>query len=104
MLKVSSSIANKGNKEFFLTGIANLELKNYQDASRDFKSILAKTSEGMDQQFHDQAEFYLALTHLAAGEKDLALPIFNSISADPDHEYHERVRKMKLDLRILDMK
>lgn len=104
LLTLSQGVNDKTNKEHFLTGIAKLETSNYDGAETEFKTILGKNAGSVDNHFADEAEYYLAMTYLAKGMKDQALPIFQSIKNDTQHTYYSVVNKMNLDLRILDIK
>lgn len=95
-------LSKKDNKAFFLTGQANLELKNYAIAIPLFEQVLANNASGADQYFHDEAEYYLALTYIGNNEAGKAIPILEKIKADKDHLYNRVVEEMSgIDLKII---
>jgi len=67
----------------YYSGISNIEIKNYPKAIQLFESIIRDG----DNLYTENAEWYLGLTHLAAGELGQADIIFKNISATPDHYY-----------------
>lgn len=68
----------------YYAGISNIELKNYPQAIQLFNSII---NEG-DNLYTENAEWYLGLTYLAAGEPEKADEIFVNIAASPNHYYN----------------
>ncbi len=97
-----NALSKKDNKGFFLTGQANLELKNYGAAIPLFEQVLANNASGADQYFHDEAEYYLALSYMGNNEGGKAIPILEKIKADKNHLYNRVVEEMSgIDLRII---
>lgn len=91
----------KNNKSYFLAGMADLELKKYDDAVGKFEQVLAANLQSGDNYFQDEAEFYLAMTCLARNDVNEAIPLIGKIKANKNHLFHETVVKMSsLDLRI----
>ncbi len=96
-----NGLKDKNNKSRFLTGMANLELKNYDAAIGSFKQVLDENARTGDNYFQDEAEYYLALGYLATRQTGKALPLLKKIKADPAHLYHKKVSDMSwLDLKI----
>jgi tetratricopeptide (TPR) repeat protein len=92
----------KNNQSYFLTGMANLELKDYPEAIEKFKAVLAENSRSGSDLFQDEAEYYLSMSYLANNEAEEALPLIEKIKADKNHLYHQVIGKMSsLDLRII---
>jgi hypothetical protein len=105
VITLFNSSKEKTNQSFFLTGMANLELKNYADAIEKFKQVLAENTRSGSDLFQDEAEYYLAMSYLANNEADLAMPLLDKIKADKDHIYHQVVAKMSsMDLHIIEYK
>jgi tetratricopeptide (TPR) repeat protein len=77
-------VSDPGNMAVkYYSGISNIEIKDYSKAVLLFESII---NDG-DNLYVENAEWYLGLTHLAAGEVEQADVIFNKISAEPGHYY-----------------
>ncbi|MDP4150017.1 MAG: hypothetical protein Q8927_14520 [Bacteroidota bacterium] len=92
----------KNNQSYFLTGMANLELKDYPEAIEKFTQVLAENNRSGSDLFQDEAEYYLAMSYLANNEAEAALPLIEKIKADKNHLYHPVIGRMSsLDLRII---
>jgi tetratricopeptide (TPR) repeat protein len=99
------SPAKRTNKSDFLAGMADLELKKYDDAIEHFEQIMAVNAQGNTDYFQDEAQYYLAISWLAKDKVNEALPILEKIRADKNHLYHDKVEKMSfLDLRLVQYK
>jgi tetratricopeptide (TPR) repeat protein len=95
----------KSNKSYFIAGMADLELKKYDDAIAKFQHIIAANVLSGADYFQDEAEFYLAMSWLGRGDANEALPLLDKIKANKSHLYHDVVLKMSsLDLRIIQYK
>lgn len=100
-----NSLKEKTNKSYFLAGMANLELKNYEAAVADLKQVIAENARTGDNYFQDQAEYYLAMAYLANKQAAQAMPILKKIKADQNHLYNKKVNEMSwVDLNIIEQK
>jgi tetratricopeptide (TPR) repeat protein len=91
-------------KDYFLTAMAHMQQKEYYEAISLLKTLIL-CNQNREPYFEDEAEYYLAMNYLAAGQAAPAVELFDKIKADPRHTYHSRVEQMsKLDLGILRMK
>lgn len=91
----------KGNKSYFLEGMADMEAKKYDEAIGMFQQVMAANSLAGSDYFEDEAEFYLAMAWLARNDVKEAMPLLDKIKADKTHLYHDVVVRMSsLDLRI----
>jgi tetratricopeptide (TPR) repeat protein len=86
--------APKTAKDYFLTGLAYLQQKNYPSANILFNTLMQLNSKTTNPLFEDEAEYYAAMSYLANNQADKALPLLDKIEADPDHLYHRRVTEM----------
>lgn len=101
VLSLAGSAKSKDNQTEFLAGMADLELKRYDDAITHFEEIIAVNSHAGTDFYQDEAEYYLAISWLARGKVNEAMPILEKIRADVHHQYHEKVAKMSFfDLRL----
>lgn len=92
----------KTNKTYFLAGMADLELKKYDDAIGKFQHIIATNALSGGNYYQDEAEFYLAMSWLGRGDANEALPLLDRIKGNKSHLYHDVVLKMSaLDLDII---
>jgi hypothetical protein len=99
------SPTKRTNKTDFLTGMADLELKKYDDAIEHFEQIMAANTQAHTDYFQDEAQYYLAISWLAKDKVNEALPILEKIRADKNHLYHDKVEQMSfLDLRLVQYK
>jgi len=97
--------SKRDNKMDFLAGMADLELKKYDDAIEHFEQVMAVNAQSGSDYFQDEAQYYLAISWLAKNKVNEALPILEKIRADKDHLFHDKVAKMSfLDLRLVQYK
>lgn len=105
VLALFSSGKERSNKTDFLAGLADLELKKFNDAIAHFEQIIASNSHSGGDYFEDEAEYYLAISWLAKNKVNEALPILEKIRGNKDHLYHDKVKKMSFtDLRLVQYK
>ena len=105
VLTLSAGDKTKNNKTEFLAGMADLELKKFDDANAHFEQIIASNSHSGQDYFEDEAEYYLAMSWLANRKINEAMPILERIRANKSHLYHDKVEKMSFtDLRLVQYK
>ena len=105
VLTLFSPGKDRSNKTDFLAGLADLELKKFDDAIAHFEQIIASNSHSGGDYFEDEAEYYLAISWLAKDKVNEAMPILEKIKANKDHLYHDKVTKMSFtDLRLVQYK
>ena len=105
VLALFSPGKDRSNKTDFLAGLADLELKRFDDAIAHFEQIIASNSHSGGDYFEDEAEYYLAISWLAKDKVNEAMPILEKIKANKDHLYHDKVKKMSFtDLRLVQYK
>ncbi len=105
VLSLFSPGKDRSNKTDFLAGLADLELKKFDDAIAHFEQIIASNSHSGGDYFEDEAEYYLAISWLAKDKVNEAMPILEKIRANKSHLYHDKVEKMSFtDLRLVQYK
>jgi hypothetical protein len=105
VLSLFDKTKGKSNKSYFIAGMADLELKKYDDAISKFQHIIASNVLSGGDYFQDEAEFYLAMSWLGRGDANEALPLLEKIKANKGHLYHAVAVKMSsLDLGIIKYK
>jgi tetratricopeptide (TPR) repeat protein len=93
----------RNNQLTFLAGIAEIEQGRYDEAIRKLELVLDNAGKTGDDQFKDDAEFYLAMALLANQQTAAAITLFENIKTNPDHLYAERVKDLSgADLKILE--
>ena len=101
VVSLSNSVQDKNNKVYFLTGMADLELKKYDEAVEKFEQVIAANVQSGSDYFQDEAEFYLAMSCLARNDVNEAIPLLEKIKANKGHLFHDRAVKISsTDLRI----
>jgi len=101
----SFNASKRDNKMDFLTGMADLELKKYDDAIEHFEQVIAVNAQSGGDYFQDEAQYYLAISWLAKNKVNEALPILEKIRANKNHLFHDKVARMSfLDLRLVQYK
>jgi hypothetical protein len=95
----------KSAKTFFLSGVAAMELKEFDVAILHFTQILQQNKASGDDYFGDEAEYYLALSYLASGNLSHALPLLDKIRSDKQHRFHKKACEISaIELKILSVK
>lgn len=95
----------KTAKYYFLAGMADLELHQYQIAEEQFQAVLAENAKNHDRYFKDEAEYFLAFSYLMNGESGKAVRLLSTIRKNKDHFYSALANQMSsIDLSILNMK
>jgi len=101
VIMLFNAAPEKNNKLYFLAGMADMELKRYDEAVGKFEQVLAANLQSGEDYFQDEAEYYLAMSCLARNDVNEAIPLLEKIKANKNHLFHETVSKMSsLDLRI----
>lgn len=97
--------AEKTNKMYFLAGMADMELRQYDQAVEKFEQVLAGNQSSGAGLYQDEAEYYLAMSCLARNDVNEAIPILDRIRSNSRHLYHDKVMMIStLDLRIAQYK
>ena len=86
-------------KRSFLEGQKMLREGNAAQALNTFSEIIRKNALSQEKILNDDAEYYLALSYLKAGQADSALPIFKAIHDNANHLYNDKVTEWFL-LRV----
>jgi tetratricopeptide (TPR) repeat protein len=95
---------DKTSKSWFLAGMADMELKNYPAAILSFNEVMNINRNNTDPYFQDEAEYYLALSYLAAKKPTEGVAILNKIRSDKDHLFYKKASAIPaLDLKLLEL-
>jgi tetratricopeptide (TPR) repeat protein len=95
----------KSTKAWFLSGMADMELKNYTTAIASFKEVMNQNKGRADEYFQEEAEYYLAMSYLAAGQPVEGVAILQKIRADKNHLFNKKAAEMSsMDLKVLELK
>jgi tetratricopeptide (TPR) repeat protein len=95
----------KTTKSWFLAGMAGMELKNYAAAILSFQEVMNLNRNNAAPSYQDEAEYYLAMSWLAAKQPADAVPILHKIRNDKDHLFYKKASAMSaLDLKLLELK
>lgn len=90
---IASANNSKDTLSLLLAGMAQLELKNYSAAARNYKQVIELNEKAGTRYLKDEAEYYLALAYLADKDYDLSLDQLQKIHADETHVYHVMVKR-----------
>lgn len=105
VISLAAATKKPDNQTEFLAGMANLELKQCDEAINHFEQVLAANAQAGTDFYQDDAEYYLAISWLACHKVNQAMPLLEKIKADTHHQYHEKVAKMSFfDLRLAQYK
>ena len=95
----------KTTKSWFLAGMAEMELKNYDKAIVSFNEVMNLNRNNADPYFQDEAEYYLAMGYLGAKKPVEGLAILKRIRSDKDHLFYKKASSIPaLDLKLLELK
>lgn len=102
---IAAAAKEKTGKTWFLAGMAELELKKYDNAIVYFNKVTALNENNPSPYFEDEAEYYLAMANLGAGNNADAVTILKKIRADKQHLFYKKAAGISaLDLKVLEMK
>ncbi|MET0242849.1 MAG: hypothetical protein ABW174_05255 [Flavitalea sp.] len=90
--------------DLFLVALANLELKNTEEANLHFKMASDLAGKNNDPSLLPQLNYFTGMSYLASENNALAIAKFSVIRNDEDNPYHDSVLAMKRELLILDLK
>ncbi len=82
--------------DYFLTGMAYLQLKQYQLALTELTQVQQANRQRIVPYFAPETEYYQALTYLGAKQYRQAYARLETIYKDPSHPYHMLVTKVDL--------
>lgn len=100
-----NGLETRTNKTYFLTGMAQMELKKPGEAIPMFKQVIDNNKTSGENYFQDEAEYYLAMSYLASQDVKNALPILEKIRDDKNHLYNGPVSQIPgIDLKIIQLK
>ena len=92
-------------KEMFLAGIAYLEKNNANKAIDALKNVQELNKQQHAQLYSEEADYYLLLAYIKAGNIDAAQLQLHLILADKNHAYYQKAKDISsTDLKILKMK
>ena len=105
VVNLYNSESSKTAKYYFLAGMADLELHQYQIASEQFEAVLDENARNHNRYFNDEAEYFLAFSYLMNGNSDKAVRLLARIRKNKDQLYSAMAGQISaIDLKILDMK
>ena len=95
----------KTTKSWFLAGMADMELKNYAVAILSFQEVIKLNRNNPAPSYQDEAEYYLAMSWLAAKQPVPAVAMLRKIRQDKEHLFYKKASAMSaLDLQLLELK
>jgi predicted negative regulator of RcsB-dependent stress response len=92
VIQLRDAATEPGIKNDFLAGAAALELNNYALAKQQFISVIEQNKAANTTVLKDEAEYYLALTHIRQKEFANAVLLLEKIQNDPGHTYYAKVK------------
>lgn len=85
-----------GSRELFFAGYAALQLNNTDTAIALLEQLRAYNQLTNTYFYQDDAEYYLALSYLKAGNLDEAYHLLTAIQHNPEHTYQSSIGKKEL--------
>ena len=98
-------LKDKKQKEYFLAGLASLEVGDSKSAIDELKNVQQLNSSSTEKYFEQEAEYYLALAYIKAGNIDEAEKQLTIIKANKQHLFYQKANEIsRTKLYILRMK
>ncbi len=92
-------------KVWFLAGMAEMEMKNYEVAIGDFQEVLNINKKATEQYYQDEAEYYQAMAYIGANRPAEGVAILKKIRADKNHLFYNKASEIPAwDLALLTFK
>ena len=92
-------------KYYFLAGMADLELHQYQVAVEQFEAVLSENAKNHNTYFKDEAEYFLAFGYLMNNESGKAIRLLANIRQNKEHQYYPMANQISgIDMKILGLK
>ena len=92
-------------KSSFLAGMADMETKKFDKAITHFTWVLHLNTQAAEPYFRDEAEYYLALSYLAADQPAAGNALIRKIKAEKNHLFYKKASAISgLDMKVLEMK
>ncbi len=92
-------------KYYFLAGMADLELHQYQVAVEQFEAVLSENEKNHNTYFKDEAEYFLAFGYLMNNESGKAVRLLANIRQNKEHQYYPMANQISgVDMKILGLK
>ena len=93
------------SKTYFLTGMAEMELRHYPEAIALFESVRAENERRKDNYFEDETEYYLSMSYLMNHETSKGVAILDQIRQNKNHLYYPLASRISgMDLKIIALK
>lgn len=92
VIQLRNAATERNIKHDFLAGASALELNNLPLAKQHFTGVIEQNKTDNTTILNDEAEYYLALTHLRQKEFAAALQVLEKIQGDTGHTYYSKVR------------
>ena len=86
-----SKLTAKHPRDYFLTGMAQLQSRNFDQAITLFTTLRENNSQPAAQYFVQETDYYLALAYVGINRIDEAQTLFKSIRNNPRHNYYRTV-------------
>jgi tetratricopeptide (TPR) repeat protein len=91
VIRLSEATEDKSIQSSFLAGVAALEIKENNKAIKNLTGVLQINKTFGQTLYKDDAEYYLALSHLRAADYIQALDLLQNIKNEPAHKYYGQV-------------
>ncbi len=102
---LAGKMTDKTAKAWFLAGMADMELHDYNAAVANFISLQEQNQRIKEPAFQEEAEYYLALAYLGAGKSAKGIELLEKIRADKSHLFHEKAMAVSsTSLKVLEIK
>jgi tetratricopeptide (TPR) repeat protein len=91
VMRLANAGENKTIAAIFLAGAAALETKENDNAIKNFTEVLQMNKTAGQTLYKDDAEYYLALSHLRVADYNQALDLLQKIKNELAHKYYGQV-------------
>jgi hypothetical protein len=105
VINIFDSKKENNTKNWFLGAMAEMQLKKYDRAILSLNEVMLQNKTNPVAYFQDEAEYYLALSYIAAKKPVEGVAILKKIIGDKNHLFNERASEISgIDLEVLELK
>lgn len=96
VLKQAATLPNKQAPDLFLTAMAHLQLKQFEQAVDGFNRVRVANRSLTNPYFGPETDYYLGLAYIGSGQYDEAYQTWKPIYANDEHSYHDLITQADL--------
>jgi len=105
VIRITNTLSNKNQQDYFIIAQAYLHLNNSQAAISNFKQLENLNNNSAEKYFAQETDYYLMLAYIKNGNIDEAEKQLDKIVSDKQHLFYDKAKSISLTkLKILEWK